>query len=80
MSVSKHIPENIKRASKAVGYAIWLDETDYWLGLPVVLMARLTTRQRAALAFATLKSLDHSTASAAATAALGGDAFGEVAA
>lgn len=80
MSVSKHIPEDIKRVSTAIGYAAWLDETDHWLGLPVVLMARLTTRQRAALAYAALKSLDGGTASATIDAALGREFSHEVAA
>lgn len=61
MSVSQHIPDNIKRVARCVGYAAWLDEPDTWLGLPVVLAARLEPQQRAALAYAALRSLsdDH---------------------
>ena len=58
MSIAQHIPDNLKRASRSIAYAAWLDTYDDWHGLPVVLHARLTTRQRAALAFMALKSLD----------------------
>ena len=61
MSVSEYIPRNIKSVARCVGYAAWLDEPDSWLGLPVVLAARLEPQQRAALAYAALRSLsdDH---------------------
>ncbi len=70
MSLSKHIPDHIKRVSRSVGYALWLDTSDDWLGLPVILRARLDERQRAALAFMALKSLDYETACQTAGAAL----------
>lgn len=57
MSVSEHIPRNIKSVARCVGYAAWLDTPDTWLGLPVVLEARLEPRQRAALAYAALRTL-----------------------
>lgn len=71
MSISKQIPDAIKRTAKAIGYAAWLDHTDGWQGLSKVLRARLSDRQRAALAFAALTSLDHATACRVADAALG---------
>ena len=40
-----------------VGFTLWLNEPDAWAGLTVVLTARLTTEQRAALAWAALRSL-----------------------
>jgi len=43
MSISQHIPDAIKRASRSVGYALWLDHSDAYLGLPVVLEAALAT-------------------------------------
>ena len=58
MSVSKHIPPEIKKIARCVGYAAWLDTPDAWLGLPIVLAARLEPHQRAALAYAALRSLD----------------------
>ncbi len=70
MSISQHIPEGIKRSCRAIGCAAWLDDVDSWMGLPVVLMARLTVRQRAALAHAALKSPDHELACRTAEAVL----------
>lgn len=58
MSISQHIPPEIKKVARCVGYAAWLDTPDAWLGLPVVLAARLEPHQRAALAYAALRSLD----------------------
>jgi hypothetical protein len=58
MSIAQHIPDNLKRVSRSIGYAAWLDTSDDWHGLPVILRARLDARQRAALAFMALKSLD----------------------
>lgn len=68
MSVSAHIPNNIKRVSKSVGYAIWLQR---WQGLSLILRARLEPQDRAALAFMALQSLDHDDACMTADAALG---------
>lgn len=60
MTTRKHIPDPIKRASRAFGYAVWLDTPDNWHGLTIVLTARLTVEQRGALAWATLRALpDH---------------------
>ena len=70
MSISKAIPDNIKRACRSIGYAAWLGDSGGWLGLVAVLRVRLTTEQRAALAFATLRSLDYDTACLTADAVL----------
>lgn len=58
MSVSKQFPRKLKSVARCVGYAAWLDTPDAWLSLPVVLAARLEPQQRAALAYAALRSLD----------------------
>ena len=70
MSISQHIPDHIKRVSRAIGYVVWLDHSDDWSGLHTILKARLTIHQRAALAFMALKSLDQDTASQTVHAAL----------
>lgn len=69
-SISKQIPDNIKRVARSVGYALWLDNADDWFGLSVVLRARLDARKRAALAFMALRSLDRDDATMTAEAAL----------
>lgn len=71
MSISTHIPDNIKRVCRSIGYAAWLDNTDAWFGLSLILRARLDVRQRVALAFMALKALDRDDAVNAAEAALG---------
>ncbi|MEY8837816.1 hypothetical protein AB9K41_02120 [Cribrihabitans sp. XS_ASV171] len=58
MTVSQQIPDNIKRTARAVGYALWLGGADNWFGLALILRARLTPDQRAALAYMALRSLD----------------------
>lgn len=70
MSISKQIPDHVKRVSRSLGYALWLDGVDDWFGLPVILRARLDAKQRAKLAFMALKSLDHGDALTTAEAAL----------
>lgn len=70
MSIAKHIPDNIKLISRSIGYVLWLDDTDSWFGLPIILRARLVERQRMALAFMALKSLDRDDAVQTAEAAL----------
>lgn len=74
MSVSKHIPREIKKVARCVGYAAWLDSPDAWLGLPVILAARLEPHQRAALAHAALRSLSDEHAATVCDAVLPGDA------
>tara|TARA_R110002020_G_scaffold398904_1_gene608804 strand:- start:3396 stop:3638 length:243 start_codon:yes stop_codon:yes gene_type:complete len=70
MNISKHIPAHIKRVSRSIGYFLWVGTSDDLHGVSVILRARLTPRQRAALAFSALQSLDHETACATADAAL----------
>jgi hypothetical protein len=74
MSVSKQIPDNIRRVSRCVGYSLWLDNEHDWFKLPVILRARLDIRQRATLAFMALKSLNRDDALETAKAVLGGGA------
>ncbi len=71
MNISTQIPDNIKSVCRSIGYAAWLDSTNAWSGLPVILRARLDARQRVALAFMALKALDRDDAVNAAEAALG---------
>lgn len=52
------IPGEIKRVSRATGYALWLDDANGYSGLSHVLRSRLTMRQRGGLASAALNSLD----------------------
>lgn len=57
-TLSKCMPDTCKRVARMVGYALLLGEdADNWHGLTVVLTARLTMRQRAAMAWAVLRSL-----------------------
>ncbi len=72
MNISQHIPDNIKRVSRSVGYTLWLDTFEDWDGLSLILRARLTDRQRAALAFMALKALDYDQAVMTADAAPNG--------
>jgi hypothetical protein len=74
MNISQHIPDNIKRVSRSVGYALLLDTFEDWDGLSLILRARLSDRQRAALAFMALKSLDQDDATLTAETALSGGA------
>lgn len=78
MFIVKHIPDNIKRVSRSIGYAAWLDSHESWLGLPMIMRACLTTEQRAALAYSALVSLDDDTAYRTASVALFGAMNGEV--
>lgn len=79
MSISKQIPDHIKRVSRSLGYFLWIGTPDDLYGLSVVLRARLTPRQRASLAFASLQSLDHDLAYQTAEAAMGRDAGSPIA-
>lgn len=53
----KHIPDAFRRVAKTVGYALMLGDAEAWHGLTAVLKARLTPVQRAAMAWAVLRSL-----------------------
>jgi hypothetical protein len=70
MTLAAQIPDNIKRVSRSLGYALWLDSFNDWFTFSAILQARLDTRQRAALAFMALKTLDADTAAQTVDAAL----------
>lgn len=57
-SIKNSMPDSYKRVARAVGYAVLLEDWDAWVGLTVVLAARLNGTQRAGLAWAALNSLD----------------------
>ncbi|MBM1309077.1 hypothetical protein JQT66_04405 [Sulfitobacter mediterraneus] len=67
-----------KRVAKAIGYALTLGTSAAWDGLSLILMARLSKRERAALAYSALVSLDDETAYQTASAAVFGVVNGEV--
>ena len=72
MKVSNHIPANIKRVSRSIGYFLWIGTSDDLYGVSLILRARLTPEQRGALAFAALQSLDYKIGCDVADAALSG--------
>ena len=80
MTIAQHIPDPIKRASRSIGYALWLDHTAAYANLATVLMARLSERQLAGLAWAALRALDPDTAYAVADLAIFGPSEHEEAA
>lgn len=67
-----------KWVAKAIGYALNLGTESAWRGLTIVLMARLSDEERAALAFAALSSLSDDHAYLTASVALYGVLDGEV--
>lgn len=67
-----------KRVAKCIGYALTLGTSPAWEGLAIVLLARLTKTERAALAYAALASLDEATAYRTASVVLFGVMDGEV--
>ncbi|KZX94489.1 hypothetical protein A3722_06395 [Sulfitobacter sp. HI0027] len=71
-------PDDRERAVRSIGYALTLDTSQAWEGLSLILEARTTTRERAALAYAALKALDDDTAYRTASVALFGVIDGEV--
>jgi hypothetical protein len=58
-----------KAVARAIGYALTLGDEAAWHGLTIVLMARLSERERAALAYAALMSLSDAHAAAVAEVA-----------
>jgi hypothetical protein len=68
------MPEHIKRVSRALGYTLFLSEEKNWHGFSTVLRARLTERERAALSYASLNSMDYENAYMTAEAVLGSGA------
>ncbi len=80
MSIAKHIPANIKRVSRSIGYFLWVGTSDDLHSVSLIMRARLTPKQRGALAFAALQSLDYETGCDVADAALSGPLIVEEAA
>jgi len=57
-ALSKYMPDAYKRVARIIGYTLLLGgDADNWHGLTVVLTARLTPQERAAMAWAVLRSL-----------------------
>ncbi|WP_073256047.1 hypothetical protein [Shimia gijangensis] len=77
-SIAGNIPDEIKRLSRAIGYAAWLDTSDAWLSLRPILQARLDHHQLAALAFVALRSMGEADGYRTASAALFNTMDGEV--
>lgn len=57
-SFSQFMKPDHKRMSRMIGYTLALGDADAWAGFTTVAMARLTVEERAALAWAALRSLD----------------------
>ena len=57
-SLSRHMKPEHKRMSRMMGYTLTLSGFDAWEGFSLVAMARMTTAERAALSWASLRSLD----------------------
>jgi len=70
-------PDDRERAVRSIGYALTLNTSQAWEGLSLILEARTTTRERAALAYAALKALDDDTAYRTASVAIFGTLNGE---
>lgn len=80
MTISQHIPAPIKRVSRSLGFALWLGDFSAWNSLTTILRLRLSEEQRAALAYAALRSLDPEHAEIVAGGAIDGMAYFEEAA
>jgi hypothetical protein len=70
MTISQHIPDNIKRVSRSIGYFLWIGTPNDLYGVSLILRARLKPKQREALAFVVLQSLDYEIGCDVADAAL----------
>ena len=57
MSIRQHIPDDIRRVSKVIGLALWLDDPTAWDNAASVIAARAAPHRRKALAFAVLLTL-----------------------
>lgn len=68
-AMSKWAKGEHKKVARAIGYALTLGTESAWHGLTIVLMARLSDEERAALAYAALTSLGDEHASAVAEVA-----------
>lgn len=76
-AMSLYAKEAHTRLAKAIGFALAIGTSKAWEGLSLVLVARLTKAERAALAYAALISLDDDTAYRTASVALFGVINGE---
>jgi len=76
-AMSLYAKDRHKKAAKGLGFALTLGTESAWHSLTIILMARLTEAERAALAFATLNSLSENHAYMTASAALFGTQYGE---
>lgn len=56
--IKKHMPDAYKRVARSVGYSLLLSDENSWRGLAVILAAQITPEERAALSWASLRSLD----------------------
>ena len=70
-SLSKLMKSSHKRMSRMLGFCLTLDTTDAWFAFSAIAEARMTLKERAGLAFASLKSLDPEIREQTAAAALG---------
>ncbi|MGR3292308.1 MAG: hypothetical protein ACU0C9_14130 [Paracoccaceae bacterium] len=70
--MSRHIKPAYKRAARMLGFALTLGNYETWSATAAVWAVRLTAEERAALAWAGLKSLTHEQAAMVAETALGG--------
>lgn len=70
-AMSLFAKEPHKKAARMLGYALTLGGHDVWHGCALIFRARLTPQERAALAWAGLRSLDHEDAEKVAHAILG---------
>jgi hypothetical protein len=77
-AMSLYAKDQHTRIAKAIGYALTLGTSKAWEGLSLILMARLSKAERAALAYSALISLDEDTAYRTASVALFGVLNGEV--
>lgn len=68
--MSKWAKGEHKKVARCIGYALTLGTEAAWHGLTIVLMARLSDQERAALAFAAMMSLSDEHASAVAEVAV----------
>lgn len=66
-----------KRLAKSLGYVLNQGNPSDWHGFTIILLARATEAEIAALAYAALQALDHDTAYMTASAALFGTLNGE---
>jgi hypothetical protein len=76
-AMSKYAKRAHKAAARMLGYALTLGDEAAWHSMTIVLMAKLTDRERAALAYAALNSLDEDTAHMTASVVLFGILDGE---